>query len=170
MKSPCEIVAERVALGEPLGELSEHAASCAGCRALAALPVELAGSRRETEPGAGFSARIAAGAQRRLNQRRRRRIALASGAIVMTAAASFALVVRPACGSQDDPLVEDTASNAPAARPIDVQPVSSAEQDSDLRTLVQFARYERASHASARWSHVLKTLAPYRTVVAGVRP
>jgi hypothetical protein len=177
--SSCEMVAERVALGEPLGELATHATECAGCRALVALPVELgAASRHEVEPGAGFSSRIAAGAQRRIGQRRRRRVAFASAAIAVTAAASLAIVVRgPNAARQDEPVPPSTATasaeplapTAPA-HAIEAQPISTGSDDADLRALVHFARYERASHASARWAQISKPLAPYRQLVAGVRP
>jgi hypothetical protein len=169
--SSCETVAERVAVGEPLGELATHATECARCRALVALPVELgAASRREVEPGAGFSSRVAAGAQRRLGQRRRRRAVLASAAIAVTAAASLAIVVRGPIAGQQDERVDDAAVMAPAAGPIQAQPVSTGNDDSDARTLLHFARYERASHTSAHWARISKPLAPYRQLVAGVRP
>ena len=73
MKSPCDIVAERIALGEPLGDQAEHAAACASCRTLAALPTEIGAMRTEADPGLGFSARMTAGAQHRITIRRRRR-------------------------------------------------------------------------------------------------
>lgn len=183
--SSCETVAERVALGEPLGELAAHATDCMRCTSLVALPVELgAASRREVEPGVGFSSRIAAGAQRRLGQRRRRRIALASAAIVVTAAASLAIVVRgPDAGRLEDPPPSSSTSTASAEPPaptapvhaIETQPISigsdaGSNDSDDVRTLVHFARYERASHASAHWAQISKPLAPYRQLVAGVRP
>jgi hypothetical protein len=166
--SPCEIVAERVAVGDPLGEVADHAASCARCRALTALPVELGASRRDIEPGAGFSARVTAGAQRRLGQRQRRRVALASTAIAFTAAASVALVVRGPSAPQDEPM-DESSTTAPAARPLPAQPIA-VNQDDDARALLRFAHYEHASRASARWSHITKPLAPYRQLVAGVHP
>lgn len=171
--STCETVAERVALGEPLGELATHATECARCRALVALPVELgAASRREVEPGAGFSSRIAAGAQRRIGQRRRRRAVLASAAIAVTAAASLAVIVRGPNATRQDDAVDDSAPSvtAPAALAIQAQPVSTGNDDSDARTLLHFAHYERASHASAHWARISKPLAPYRQLVAGVHP
>ena len=74
MSSTCDIVAERVALGEPLGDAADHAASCERCKRLVALPVELGAMHREAEPGMGFSARMTAGAQHRIVVRRRRRL------------------------------------------------------------------------------------------------
>jgi hypothetical protein len=170
--SPCEVVAERVALAEPLAEYADHAASCARCRALAALPVELGVVRRDSEPGPGFTARIAAGAQRRITQRRRRRVAFASASIAMTAAAALVIVVRtPSPQPQVDPGL-DTASNTSAVsmEPFPAQPISAADEDADVRALVHFARYERVSRVSASWSQITKPLAPYRQLVRGVRP
>ena len=65
MSSTCDRVAERIALGEPLDDVSEHAATCERCRRLVALPVELGATHREADPGLGFSARMTAGAQHR---------------------------------------------------------------------------------------------------------
>jgi len=81
MKEVCDTVAERIALGEPLGDAAEHAATCARCRRLAALGTELGATHSEADPGIGFAARVTAGAQKRIVVRRRRRIAatLAAG-------------------------------------------------------------------------------------------
>src|SRR5205823_3266558 len=54
----CDVVAERVALGEPLGDAAEHAERCPKCRRLVALPAELGATHRELDPGLGFSARM----------------------------------------------------------------------------------------------------------------
>ena len=49
MNATCDAVAERVALGEPLGELREHVATCARCQRLVALPGQL-GATRHARP------------------------------------------------------------------------------------------------------------------------
>ena len=38
MMTTCDSVAERIALGETLGELTEHAASCERCQGMIDLP------------------------------------------------------------------------------------------------------------------------------------
>ena len=78
MSSPCDVVAERVALGEPLGDVADHATSCAKCRRLAALPTELGVVSSEADPGLGFTARMTSGAQHLLVVRQRRRIVAAA--------------------------------------------------------------------------------------------
>ena len=75
MKSHCEEVAERLALGASLAPLAEHLAGCAGCRQLAEMPRRIGAARQAVDPGLGFSARITAGAQHLIGVRRRRRVA-----------------------------------------------------------------------------------------------
>ena len=65
MKSPCDVVAERIALAEPLGDVADHAASCERCRRIATLPAEIAAVPREVDPGIGFTARPPGGPEAR---------------------------------------------------------------------------------------------------------
>src|SRR5690606_16773083 len=96
MSSTCDQVAERVALGEPLGEVGEHAATCERCKRLVALPVELGAVHRDVDPGLGFSARMTAGAQHRILVRRRRRIAaMSAAAVAATALGVFVMMREP---------------------------------------------------------------------------
>jgi hypothetical protein len=160
MSKPCEVVAERVALGESIGELADHAAQCARCRRLAALPSELGAMRQEADPGLGFAARMTAGAQQRIIVRRRRRVATA--AIAAAAAASlltFALTREPA-----------QTSPQPAAELKQPVPDNDADETDDVRALVQLADTDRAGRASANWGAIEKPLKPYRSLVQGVTP
>jgi hypothetical protein len=160
---PCEGVTERVALGEPLGDLAEHAATCARCRRIAALPTELGAAHAEREPADGFSARITAGAQRRIVVRRRRRIGLAIASVAAAAAmVSFAVTRRtareelPATATHDkDPAPEPPAPPAPT---------DDLSAERDLAYLTRAA----STHVSARWHHIERSLAPYRIVFKGV--
>src|SRR5436305_13165513 len=90
----CDQVAERVALGEQLGDLADHAAECPHCKRLIALPVELGMLAREADPGMGFASRMTAGAQHRITVRRHQRYAAGGGLAVAAAAAIALLVVR----------------------------------------------------------------------------
>ncbi|HEY1556353.1 MAG TPA: hypothetical protein VGF94_16075 [Kofleriaceae bacterium] len=176
MISNCDLVAERVALGEPLGELAEHATGCARCRRLAALPAELGSIRSEVDPGLGFAARLTAGAQHRLGVRRRRRIAAGLAGTVVAAAAVLVVVThqpapehvaidvsqlpRPAVKLPHDPWSD------PAPAPKDRDGV-----DPDVRTLVHFARGAHAhAHAHASWARIVKPLSPYDQILDGGEP
>jgi hypothetical protein len=173
MISSCDLVAERVALGEPLGDLAEHAASCPRCRRLAALPTELAGSHRDSDPGLGFSARITAGAQHRLVVRRRTRLAAGFGGVVAAAAVVIVVAMRPASDSS----VANGVPQLPAAHALETHtnpdPWDNPSQDSldeDVQSLVHFARVERAGHASAHWDRIESPLAPYRELLKEEEP
>ena len=156
MSNPCEVVAERVALGEPLGDAAEHAAQCVRCRRLAALPAELGAMRQEADPGLGFAARMTAGAQQRIIVRRRRRVATA--AIAAAAAASLLTFA----------LTRDPAQTSPSQQPAVQlkQPAEDAvDETDDLRALIQLADTDRAGRASADWDAIEKPLKPYRSLV-----
>ena len=170
MISSCDLVAERVALGEPLGDLAEHAASCVRCRRLAALPTELAGARQTADPGLGFSARITAGAQRRLVVRKRQRVAIAFAGMVAAAAAAVVVVTRepePASVAIDIPrLPQPAVRNEPSHQH---DPWDPDGVDPDARDLVRLAR-GGASHYHEDWDAIEKPLAPYRSLLKGVEP
>jgi hypothetical protein len=168
MMEPCDLVAERVALGEPLGDVAEHAASCPRCRRLAALPAELGAAHRDSDPGMGFTARVTVGAQHRLAARRRRRIAVGASTAVAAAAAGTFLFVR----SPEAPR-EETPPPSPAMANNAHQPTPAPEPgavDSDVKSLVQLANVERSGHVTARWAHITKPLSPYRALVKGITP
>jgi hypothetical protein len=73
MMAPCDVVAERLALDEPLAELTQHADDCPRCQGLLAAQRSLRGSRRaDATPAQGFAARMTVQANQRLVVRRRR--------------------------------------------------------------------------------------------------
>jgi hypothetical protein len=158
----CDVVTERIVLGEPLGELEEHARTCERCTRAVALPVELASHR--ADPGAGFSARIAVGARRRLVQRKRRRVATATVATTAAIALGAFAVTRSA--DETAPIENTAAIEMPR---VDPDPATKHD-DEDVRELVSLARTDRSIHLSAHWSRIEKPLAPYRALVKGVTP
>jgi len=170
----CVVVAERVALGGPLGELAGHAASCPACRRLAALPTELGALRGEMDPGVGFSARVTAGAQHRIVVRRRRRVATA--AVAATAATALMAVAltrhsderTPGDVSTVQPAADTSQKNDPWQSHEDATP--PGEVDDDVRALVRLADTDRASRYSANWGAIEKPLKPYASLVKGVEP
>jgi hypothetical protein len=174
MNPNCDQVAERVALGEELGDLAEHAASCARCRRVVALPVDLASRKRDADPGMGFAARMTAGAQHRLVVRRQRRIAVGTAISVAAAAAIAVVVMRPT----DEPSFASVFSvPAPQHQAVQPQPPhhkkdpwKSRDVDDDVKSLVQLANIERSSHLSANWGRIEKPLKPYRAVIKGTQP
>jgi hypothetical protein len=173
MISSCDLVAERVALGEPLGELAEHAATCPRCRRIAALPGELAASHRTADPGLGFSARITAGAQHRLIVRRRQRRTVAAASVVAAAALVMIVVAREDDRSVaiDIPHLQLPASATDTTGIHDPWKDPADERiDPDVRALVHLAHVERTSRVSAHWARIDRPLAPYRALLRGVTP
>ena len=183
----CDRVAERIALGEPLAELAEHAATCARCGVATALPARLGGTHAAVDPGLGFAARMTAGAQQRIAVRKRRRIAssavaavaaCALGAAAIThetrePAVAVAPVAPPATHASDDQAMAnpDPANPANPANPVDPwRPAVPAAVDPDVRALVHLADIDRDLRGTARWSRIEKPLRPYRSLVQGVKP
>lgn len=166
MKTNCDLVAERVALGEPLGDQAEHAATCARCRRLAVLPAELAATHHDVDPGIGFAARMTAGAQHRVAVRHRRRIAVGLAAAVAATTLGVFVVTREPEQVAVTPPVEH--HDQPATNPHD--PWKPGELDPDVKALVHLANVERSSHLSAHWARIEKPLAPYRALLKGTPP
>lgn len=169
----CDQVAERVALGEPLGDAGEHAATCERCKRLVALPVEIGATRRAADPGLGFSARMTAGAQHRIVVRRRRRIAGSlAAAVAVTTLGVFAFTRQP----ESQPIATNPPSpTLPATQAHDDpwdskqhEPDESDDAADDVRALVHLANTERSSKLSANWRDIEKPLAPYRSLLRGV--
>ena len=158
----CEIVAERIALGEALSEHADHAASCERCRELVAVAGTLGATHHAVDPGLGFAARMTVGAQHRLVVRRRRRIV--AGVTSTAAAAALAVFVftRP-----PSPTPESTVAVSPIQDPAD-QPTALNEEE--LRGLVQLADTERTLRSSANWRHTTKPLRPYKKILKGLTP
>jgi hypothetical protein len=169
-RSLCDEVTERVALGESLGDLAEHAATCESCLPILAVSAKLGATRHAVDPGLGFSARMTIGAQHRLVVRRRRRLATGFAVSVATGALGVFLV-----------------THTPAMQPIVTAPTSGHEQrppsddnsptpdvatggEADLAALAVGADADVAPRLSARWSHVKKPLAAYKKLLKAVTP
>jgi hypothetical protein len=167
----CELVAERIALGEPLAELDTHATSCARCMRLASLPAKLGATGHAADPGIGFSSRVTAGAQHRIVMRRRRRIA-ASAALSVAAAALLTVVALHQPSASDGVAFQmpDMDRYKPALsqpHPHDPPSENQHDADPDVRTLVHLANTERHMKSSANWGRIEKRLRPYAAVLEG---
>lgn len=170
MSSTCDQVVERIALGEPLGEMGAHAATCERCKRLVALPVELGATHRDVDPGLGFSARMTAGAQHRIVVRRRRRVAAGlAAAVAATTLGVFVVTRQP----QREPIASTSPSPVlPAVQPTQDDPWDpndpDDDADDDVRALVQLANTDRSAKHSANWGRITRPLAPYRSLLRGV--
>jgi hypothetical protein len=163
MKTSCDLVSERVALAEPLGDLTEHAAGCEQCKRTIAMPAALGSAHHEVDPGLGFSARMTAGAQHLFVARRRRRVALGLAAAVAAGSLGVFVVTR----APDAPDQVGIVLPQPTKTP---EPPASNQPDDDVTALVHLANVDRSSHVSAHWSHIEKPLRPYRAVLKGLIP
>jgi hypothetical protein len=163
-RSLCDQVAERVALGDPLAELSGHAQSCAQCTRLVAMSSQLGASHHAVDPGLGFSARMTVGAQHLIAVRRRRRVAAGLAATVASGAFAVFFVTRTPAEAPSSVVGTTTGKPDPKLEP--AEPAS----DDDLAGLVQMADVHRASRLSARWGHIKKPLRPYQHLIEGVTP
>jgi len=174
MNPMCNLVAERVALGEPLGEVAEHVTTCKRCQRTVVLPDSLAKTGHAADPGMGFASRVTAGAQHRVTVRRRQRgaaISLVSAAVI---AALVLVFVRPA--SEPDAyvpaaLIEQLPSTNPnPAKPDPWMPKEPQVIDKDVHSLVHLANTDRSMRLGARWDRLEKSLAPYGAVLKGTEP
>jgi len=172
--SVCDQVTERVALGESLGELAEHAAACPTCQRLAVVSNQLGQLGRfgmmhhEVDPGLGFSARMTIGAQHRIAVRRRRKLAASLAATVATGAFGVFLVTRTS-GVTPPPTPTPEPTLSMPSKPSEPDP-TPAVSDADLATLVQLADVDHSSRISAKWARIKKPLAPYKKLLKGVTP
>lgn len=162
----CDQVAERVALGGELGELTEHVEGCTGCQNLIAMSSKLGATRHAVDPGLGFTARMTVGAQHRIATRRRQRLAAGLAATVVSGAFGVFLVTRTP-EPQKQALEIPTKLPSPSPDEKQEQPPVPGDDD-DLALLVQLADVERSSRVSARWHHITRPLAPYRRLVKEV--
>jgi hypothetical protein len=162
--SLCDQVAERIALGESLAELSDHAQTCSSCSPLVAMRGRLGASHHAVDPGLGFSARMTVGAQHLIAVRRRRRVAAGLAASVASGAFAVFLVTRP----PNEPAVQpEVAAVPPMHEPSPPEEPATPTTDEDLAALVQMADVHRASRLSARWGHIKKPLRPYKQLIEG---
>ena len=170
-ESLCDLVAERVALGEALAELSEHVSSCESCQGLVAVSNKLGGTHHAVDPGLGFSARMTVGAQHLLGVRRRRRFAAGLAATVATGMFGVFVVARSPESTAPAPTDPTIARPTPAPTEQDLRKDAAEEPaDADLAALVDLADTERSSHLSAHWGHIKKPLSPYKKLLKGVVP
>ncbi len=154
----CETAAERIALGESLGDLAEHATTCERCKLVVGMPQRLGATRHQVDPGLGFAARMTIGAQQRIQTRRRRRVAAAMGSSVAAGLVAVLFLTRSAGPDQPKPLAEDPRT----------QPVAEQATEAELKALVNLADVERSAHLSANWRQIKKPLSPYRKLLQGV--
>jgi hypothetical protein len=161
MTTPCEAVAERLALGEPLEPLAEHVASCAGCTRLVEMPRRLGAARHDIDPGLGFSARMTVGAQHRIAVRRRRRVAAGLAATMAAGALGVVVLTR-----EPDPPMRAAVSlpEQPAE-----QPRPAPGDPADLQMLVNLADTGRSLRLSASWRELERPLGGYQRLVEEVQ-
>lgn len=158
--TPCDVVVERLALGEPLDSLAAHIAGCPGCTRIVAMPGKLGAARAAVDPGLGFSARMTAGAQHRIGVRRRRRVAMGLAATVAAGALGVVVFVR-----EPAPAPQPVATNplpAPTAPAIEEE---APVPEDDLKMLIDYADTGRTLTLSANWEGIEETLEPYRKLV-----
>lgn len=173
MTSPCDLVAEHLALGEPLGADGDaHVAACPACARLVQMPRLVAAAVRPAELPPGFAARIQLGARAELAARRRHRVAtMALAAASVAAVGTFAITRRtdaPSQGAMDPwaarPPIASRDPDREQARPAALQPEPRLDHTPDALTarLVHLADVDDALAPSAPWTHIEAPLAPYR--------
>jgi hypothetical protein len=164
MKSQCDAVAERLALGESLEPLAEHIARCAACARLVELPRRIGAAHRDIDPGLGFSARMTVGAQERLGSWRRQRVAAGLAATVAAGALGVVVLTRAPAAPPPQP--------APAIalpRPAEEPRPDPAAEAADLEVLVDLADTGRSIRASADWRALERPLRGYGKLVKEAR-
>jgi hypothetical protein len=166
MTTSCDLVAQCVAFGEPLGALAEHVATCERCQRMVAMPGLLARTRQDVDPGMGFSARMTVGAKHLVQVRHRRRVATAlAGTVIAAGLAVYVMARSPsepiAAGPPPQPV-----ETRPAGEPkLDNQPGADNGFDPDVAQLVHYANTDRNRRLSAKWTRIEKPLAPYRKLL-----
>lgn len=166
--SSCDQVAERVALGEPLGELAAHVEGCSGCQNLVAMSSKLGAVHRTVDPGLGFTARMTVGAQHRLATRRRQRLAVGLAATVVSGAFGVFLVTRPPHAPTQavtDPIPHSPPTMENPQKPENIDDDAPSGDDDDLAMLADLVDVEHSSRLSADWKHITRPLAAYRRLV-----
>jgi hypothetical protein len=134
MMSLCDAVAERLACGEPLAELSQHAEDCPRCQGLLMAQRTLAGgSAGSVEPAQGFTSRMTVAASQRLVTRHRRRvIGYATLSAAAAALATFALVREPTPETSASNQIAGDKANPPTTdRPVDNQAAAATRKLDD---------------------------------------
>lgn len=137
MMSPCDQVAERIALDEPLAELTQHADDCPRCQGLLAAQRMISSHRRDDTPAHGFAARMTVAANQRLVVRHRRRVAGYAGLSAAAAAlVTFFLVREPAKQAPPPVAATQLKSDSPAEDD-DSTPPEDPWQSDDEREAVE---------------------------------
>ena len=170
---PCDVVTERLALGEPLADVEAHVATCPACSRLSALPRLVAASAHAAEPRAGFVVRTAAGARTKLAVRRRNRIIMNSTGALAAAAVALLVLRAPDEGGEFGPL--QGAYRAPAQltpvgdrtdRDLVEAPTPGTLTDDDVGAeLARISDLDRALAPSPAWDTAEAPLAAYRLIV-----
>jgi hypothetical protein len=172
--TPCDVVTERLALGEPLADVEAHVATCPACSRLVALPRLVAASAHAAEPHAGFAVRTAAGARTKLAVRRRNRILVnTTGAL---AAAAIAVLALRTPDAPANPSFQIGAYRAPAPLAPVNDSTGSTESPDELAAgeltdddlgaeLARISDFDRAIAPSPAWRTAEAPLAPYRLIV-----
>ena len=183
MTYPCDLVAERLAVGEPLGADGDaHVAACPACARLVRLPGMVAATAREPEPGPGFSARMQLGARGELAARHRTRVA----ALTLATAAAVLLVgvfvtrrhrddqpATMARYSAPQPISTPGEHRAEPVRdrvPTTATTASTTVPDDQLAAhLVRISDIDGALAPSPAWRRAEAPLAPYQQLLDNVR-
>jgi hypothetical protein len=161
----CDQVAERVALGEPLGELAGHVEGCASCKNLIAMSSQLGATHHAVDPGLGFTARMTVGAQHRIAARRRQRLAVGLAATVVSGAFGVFVVTRTPASTPvvaPAPQLKQPPTHDPWESESETPPT---DEDADLAMLVDYSNVERSARVSANWKVITRPLAAYKRLV-----
>jgi hypothetical protein len=190
MMAPCDVVAERLALDEPLAELTQHADDCPRCQGLLAAQRSLLGTRRRNAtPAHGFAARMTVQANQRLVVRHRRRVAgYAMLSAALAAMVTFVVMRDPDKGRAPAPVASSQLKGeeereageereerdpwkepGPAEVPDELEEPVALEQeleDGDAPRdedafLLRVLSETAAAPVSADWQKIEEPLAPY---------
>jgi len=167
MTSLCDLVLERLAVGEPLrDDEAAHVARCVDCARLAGVPRLLAATAQEPEPAPGFSARMQVGARGRLAARRRNRVALSALAAAAVVLAGIGVFTRPTEKLSEVGAIRTLEEQEPRPQPPSPveRPATTTEQV--IRDLVYTSDIDRVLEDGADWDEITKPLSPYRAVLA----
>lgn len=168
--TPCDEVTERLALGEPLGDVEDHVATCPACSRLVGLPRLVAASAHAAEPNPGFVIRSTAGARTLMVRRRRNRIignGIAAAAVLVLAVWAVRSPIAGGKHKQPSQQVQVPWRNP---EPINVPdptlltPVTNDVIGNELETISNF---DRVMAPSRQWNAAQAPLSRYRIVVQG---
>jgi hypothetical protein len=166
MKSPCDLVIDRLASGEPLGAAdAAHADRCVDCARLVEVPALLAAAAVDAAPGPGFAARMHAGARQRVTARRRARVALAAAASAAVVAAGTFAVTRHRA-SRIDPGATRSLLDEERPAPVPVVERAAATSAEELSLhLLRVADVDVSLAGEAPWGEITDRISPYRVLL-----